>query len=254
MGRSSRTRIRPVHCALAAVWLCANQGAPAFAETAIASAEFGHVNAQGIPVSMDRFPLESTGVGFFVSREGHVVTPFHVAGHCMRLAILQLARAYEATAVAMNPAADIAVLKSAAPHISAELTPASSMAKAAPLVIVRYGHLGGMASRSSVVAHYLGRVASSPINMAARASQGIVGGNSGSPLVLMDGSVAGMVTAVKREDSRIALGIDAHTIAEVLQSASVPFRWQTKKASTSLAAGGATKFTFPVACYVRPKP
>lgn len=223
------------------------------AETAIAPAEFGRLNAENIPISMDGFVLSSTGTGFFVSSAGHYVTPFHVAGHCSRLAILRPERAYEARVIAASGPADISVLLSGAPHVTAELVSNASLKRGAPFLIVRYAHLAGVRGRSSVVAHYIGAVRMGPVGLAVRAAESIVGGNSGSPVVRMEGGVAGMVTAVAREDSHIVLGIDSLAIAEMLQSADVPFRWQTKRVSPSLAAGGAPQFTYPVACYVKPK-
>lgn len=225
----------------------------ASAETVIAPAAFGRLNAQNIPISMDGYVLSSTGTGFFVSNAGHYVTPFHVAGHCTRLAILRPERAYEARVVAANAQADISVLLSAAPHVTAEFISNAGLPEGTPFVIVRYAHLAGIGGRSSVVAHYLGGMRSGPVTIAVRAAEGVVGGNSGSPIVRMEGGVSGMVTRVAHEDNRIVLGIDSRLIAAMLQSAAVPFRWQTKKISPSLAAGGAIQFTYPVACYVKPK-
>lgn len=244
MGRLAKSALSALSLLLASA---------AHAETVIAPATFGRLNAQNIPISMDGFVLESTGTGFFVSSAGHYVTPFHVAGHCARLAVLRSERAYEARVIAANGPADIVVLLTSAPHVTAELVSNDSLKEGTPFTIVRYRHLAGMGGRSSIVAHYLGKVRSGPVSMAVRAAEGVVGGNSGSPIVRMEGGVAGMVTAVAREDSRIVLGIDSQSIALMLQSAGVPFRWQTKRLSPSLAAGGAIQFTYPVACYVKPK-
>ncbi len=230
------------------------------AETAVTAPVFGHRNARGIPITMDGYALAMTGTGFFVSREGHYLTPFHVAGACSRRAILRPEGAYEATAVAMSARDDIAILKSAAPHTVAELTTGNGVELNTPFVIVRYYHLGGMASRSTVAATYLGAANAYPIDFVVRAADKVVGGNSGSPIVSLDGGVAAMVTAVSREDSHITLGIDSRDLARALQNAGVPFRWRTTKlvsapeAASAAAAGLAMEFTFPIACYVASKP
>jgi len=230
------------------------------AETALSAPVFGHPDGRGIPVTMDGYSLAMTGTGFFVSKEGHFLTPFHVAGGCIRRAVLRPEGAYEATAVAMYAHEDIAVMKSAAPHTTAELAPPNRLPVGTPFVIVRYYHLGGMASRSAVAARYLGTVDLRPIDFAVRAAEPVVGGNSGSPVVRLDGGVAAMVTAITRENAHVALGIDSHVLAQALQTAGVPFRWLSKKIAASPAAGNAAaaglamQFTFPIACYVAPKP
>lgn len=233
----------------------------AYAETAVTAPVFGYRNSRGIPVTMDGYSVSMTGTGFFVSKQGYLMTPFHVAGGCIRRAVIRSEGAYEATAVAMYAHEDIAILKSNAPHTVAELTPGNGVAAGTPFVIVRYYHMGGMASRSTVIAHYLGAADMRPVNFAVRAADNIIGGNSGSPVVRMNGAVAAMVTAVARSDAHIALGIDSSVLAQALQMANVPFRWSSAKpvaataeAGSAAAAGIAMQYTFPIACYVAAKP
>ena len=222
------------------------------AETVVSPAEFGPLNEQGIPQTMDGFQLASSGTGFFISFEGHFVTPFHVAGHCRRLAILRPERAYEAQIVVADAAADLVVLRSDAPHFSAELTMGKSSTPGASLTITRFNHLGGFAGRSTVLAWYVQTIHKPPLDIAMAASEPIFGGNSGSPAVRVGGGVAAMVTAVAQTDRTIALGIDAGDIAAFLSKNRIPFRWQRSPVSSVIEQGGAEQFTFPVVCYVSP--
>ncbi len=125
---------------------------------------------------MDGYSLSMTGTGFFVTKDGYLLTPNHVAGWCQRRAVLRPEGAYEATVVAQNEKADIAVLKSSAPHGVASLAPTRLMPRDTPFVIVRYYHLGGMGSRSAVFASYLGFVPLGSVDVAVRAAQDVVGG------------------------------------------------------------------------------
>ena len=239
--------------------LAAGSATFAFAETAITAPAFGPPNSRGIPVTMDGFPLSMTGTAFFVSKDGYAITPFHVAGGCSRRAILRPEGAYEARAIAMYAPQDIAVLKSDAPHKTAHLAATSGMNAATQFVIVRYLHLGGIGSRSVLSAKFLGRVRLPPIDFVVRAADKVVGGNSGSPIVRLDGGVAAMVTAVSRDDPHVTLGIGSDVLSQALQLASVPFQWQSEKLPVSAEAGGAAAaneaigFTFPIACYTAKK-
>lgn len=240
-----------IAAALAIIGILTDQAA---AKTAISEPVFGPRNARGIPVTMDSYPLNMTGTAFFVSKDGYLVTPFHVAGPCARRAILRPEGAYDAIAVAMYARLDIAVLKSNAPHTVAALSQ-GSVEPRAPLVIVRYAHLGGVGSRSAVTAQYTGAAQLAPINFVARAADIVVGGNSGSPAVRYDGGVAAMVTAVKRGDPHVVLAIGSDVLAQALQASGVPFKWQQERLPVSAAAGAAAAtnaaigFTFPIACY-----
>lgn len=237
----------------ASVLLALGTAAPAVAATVTPPPVYGHPDARGNPTSMDGFKLESSGTGFYVSMQGHFVTAFHVAGHCSRLAVLRPDGPYAAKVVAMDSTNDVAVVQTAPPKSAAALTVGAGLPKDTPLKIERTWHLGGLASRSSLVAHYLGAIANHPpVDFAVRAQQAVVGGNSGSPVMRMQGAVAGMVDAVISKQPTITLVIDSRRIADVLQRAGISFVWRSENAKRSGPPGVPVQFTFPIACYVGP--
>jgi S1-C subfamily serine protease len=216
-------------------------------------AVYGQPDARGNPVTMDGLELDSSGTGFYVSRHGDFVTAFHVAGHCDRLAVLRRDGVYAAKTVAMDPVNDVAVVRTVPSTSAAALTAGAELAKDAPLHIERTRHLGGLASRSRLAAHFLRNIADyPPADFEVRAGAAVVGGNSGSPVVGVQGAVTGMVRAVSAEQPEIALVIGARRIAEVLQRAGVSFLWRSKTAGPAPAPGAARFFTFPILCYVAP--
>jgi hypothetical protein len=214
--------------------------------------EFGQPDIRGIPVTMDAIPIHMTGTGFYVSASGHFVTAYHVAGYCARRAILRPDGAYDAKVVAMDPSADVAVLQSAPAQAYAPLTYGRKFLVGTPFQIVRYWHMGGLPSRLDTTAFFLGRLkirARPAVGMAVRAMEPVVGGNSGSPLSIGGGAVAGMVDAVSYVSPTIVLLVDARDIARVLMNAGVPFHQDAEDSQSGPVSP--LLYSFPIACYQR---
>lgn len=219
---------------------------------ASANAIFGRPNAGGIPVTMDGFVLKSSGTGFYVAASGYFVTASHVVDGCAATAILREDDAEPAQLVRIDRERDVAVLKaSPIAHVPA-LTVGAPSAPARPFTITRTKELGGLPSRETISARYIGVMQVSnrrSVAFAVYAGTSVIGGNSGSPVVTKSGDVAGMLGAASTVDPAIGLAIDGRSIAQVLGAAHISFAWHEASDQQTTAPLDPNSYVFPIACY-----
>ncbi len=146
-------------------------------------------------------PVEGTGSGFIISREGYIATNDHVIAGAEQLRVaLADGREYSAEIVGRDPAHDLAVIKINAPGLMPAVLGNSSTVKPGQFVIA----IGSPYRLDNTVT--LGVV--SAINRTIQTSKGIVingviqtdaainPGNSGGPLISTRGEVIAMNTAI----------------------------------------------------------
>jgi S1-C subfamily serine protease len=161
----------------------------------------------------------SSGTGFFVSKEGHVVTNYHVISGCKPVNVLFEGKDYEAKVLAIDKMNDLAILKT-------DLIPKSiyTVSKKDPQ----------MTEIVFVAGYPLGKSVSSAI----KASKGIVtalaglgdnyaefqtdaalnSGNSGGPIINKQGKVIGIAVSKLKEAEGFNFGIKV-SILKVFASA-----------------------------------
>lgn len=172
------------------------------------------------------FRAASTGSGFYVSAEGHVLTNAHVADGCTTIHVdglparllTQSADSDLALLLSEAPAPAVAIFSEAPARLNSDVT-----ALGYPLSHI----LGGMnVTRGSVSA--INGLSGDPATMQITAP--VQPGNSGGPLIGADGSVVGVVVAK----------LDALTIADQLRDIpqNVNFAVRAEVAARFLAAQG----------------
>jgi serine protease Do len=176
----------------------------------------------------------STGSGFFVDAQGHVVTNYHVAGEGKMLVVtLASKREVEAKLVAGDPYTDLAVLEvdpeAALPDgkpvfasfgDSARLEEGDFvMAMGSPLSLARSVSLGIISCRErtldqlEVAGHETGK-----FNTWLQTDAAINPGNSGGPLVNLDGEVVGVNTRAALMANNIGFAIPSNVVRDVVEA------------------------------------
>ena len=208
---------------------------------------FGQDTPHGLPASLGGAPLQSTGVGVVVTELGHVMTLFHVAGHCRTVAVLTEDGPEQAERLAGDPERDLQLLKTVALGTPVRLRLPARAGDASPKWIVRFQYLRGRETQETLKAEFLGlRGQGYPISVTAGAP--IVGGNSGSPVVLADGSVGGLIAAAAPADRHLAFGVSSASLVVFMREVGlVPDFADTN--GPSLALADVKRQTVPVLCY-----
>jgi len=139
----------------------------------------------------------STGTGFYVDRDGVLVTSFHVVEGAAQIAILEPAgRIYEAVLVASDPANDLALLKVAGSANPLPVAPHAEVSKGDevltlgyPLVVLQGQEQKATFGRVNALSGARDDIRFLQIDVP------IQNGNSGGPLLDKRGQVVGVVTA-----------------------------------------------------------
>ena len=218
----------------------------------VAHTAFGKPNANGIPATMDSFALRSSGTGFYVAATGYFVTASHVVDGCAASVVLRADGAQATQLVTIDRERDVAVLKASPIEYAPALTFGVPSAPARPFTMTRTKELGGLRSRETISARYIGVIHASnrlSVAFAVIAGTSVVGGNSGSPLTTNTGDIAGMVGAASTVDPAIGLAIDGRSIAHVLSDAHIPFVWHETSEPLSASLLDPNSYVFPIACY-----
>jgi S1-C subfamily serine protease len=175
-----------------------------------------------------------TGTGFYVNRQGHVLTNAHVAGKCREITVTRQGGApVAATLVKSDTANDLAVLVT-------QPSPAVAAFRGRPVrageAVVAYGFpLTGMLASGGIVTN--GSISAlSGLGDDSRylqISAPVQPGNSGGPLLDSNGNIVGIVTASIRESAvsrqtgaipqNINFALKADVARTFLSTAGVPF-------------------------------
>jgi S1-C subfamily serine protease len=148
--------------------------------------------------SQIRITSYSNGTGFYVSKEGHIVTNAHVIRQCIsKVQVHSASVTSEAEIIARDDANDLALLKSTsyAPEVAQLRASNSPLRTGEPVIVMGYGGLAGADGTYSFVKSTLldtkGPIGESNWIQFADAAQK---GNSGGPLLDESGHVIGVIT------------------------------------------------------------
>jgi S1-C subfamily serine protease len=170
-------------------------------------------------------PREGTGSGFFFDQQGHIVTNYHVIEGAQELQVtLADGRNVPAALVGADPATDLAVIRVELPR---EESPAVPLGDSTGVRIGQFvaaiGNPFGLERTLTVgVVSSLGRIIQSPNNRfigeAIQTDAAVNPGNSGGPLLNLDGQVIGVNSAIlspSGASAGIGFAIPARTVQRV---------------------------------------
>ncbi len=163
------------------------------ADAARSAAPTAQGSAPGAPATTAPRPAAGTGSGFFVSREGHLVTNEHVVRDCREV---RIAADRPVRVLAIDRAADLALLK-AAPVERAAVLRADKPARQGEDVLIYGFPLHGVLSSSGQVGAgmitALSGLRDNPLQL--QIDVPVQAGNSGGPLIDSRGEVIGVVVS-----------------------------------------------------------
>ena len=139
----------------------------------------------------------STGTGFFVSEEGHVITNYHVIKDSSEISIMLLdGTSIDTKLLQSDPVNDIALLKADMHSMPLKLSPSSTIDKGERVLTLGFPLVGLQGQEQKASFGYINSL--SGVKGDIRFLQidvPIQPGNSGSPLIDTSGNVIGVVTA-----------------------------------------------------------
>ena len=183
-------------------------------------------------VAGERRRTTSTGSGFFIDENGHVVTNFHVAGQATKLFVtLASKRKVDATLVAGDPYTDVAVLRVDPQQAFPDGRPVFAhfgdskrlevgdfvMAMGSPLSLSRSVSFGIISCRDRLLGSMrLAGHETGKYNTWLQTDAAINPGNSGGPLVNLAGEVIGVNTRANLAANNIGFAIPSDVVKEVV--------------------------------------
>jgi len=192
------------------------------------------VNVDEVFTQGRRDRVVSTGSGFFIDADGHIVTNFHVAGQADRLFVtLASKQQVKAELIAGDPYTDLALLrvdpKAAFPDgkpvfavfgRSGDLDEGDFvMAMGSPLSLARSVSFGIVSCRERVLEDMqLAGQQTGRYNTWLQTDAAINPGNSGGPLVNLDGEVVGVNTRANLAANNIGFAIPSDVVREVVKA------------------------------------
>ncbi len=187
------------------------------------------VNITSRSVAYDFFmrpvPQEGTGSGFIYDADGHIVTNYHVVENSESISVaLPNGEVYDAEVVGTDPSNDLAVL-----HIEAQGLPDpiplgdSDQLRVGQFVLAIGSPFRQQGTLTLGVISALGRVIESPdgrfIGEAIQTDAAVNPGNSGGPLLDLQGRVIGLnsqIISPSRANAGIGFAVSANTIRRVV--------------------------------------
>ena len=188
------------------------------------------VNISTIVIAYDFFmrpvPQEGgTGSGFLYDNEGHIVTNYHVVENAEELSVtLADGEAYPAEIVGADPSNDLAVVRIDAGYLPEPIGLGNSDGLRVGEFVVAIGNPFGLERTLTVgVISSLGRVIQSPdgrfIGEAIQTDAAITPGNSGGPLLDLEGRVIGVnsqIISPSRASAGIGFAVPVNTVKRVV--------------------------------------
>lgn len=175
---------------------------------------------------MNPVPQEGTGSGFVYDEAGHIVTNFHVVENADQIYItLADGTTLEATVVGQDPSNDLAVLQVDGQGHNLQVLPlGDSNALQVGQFVVAIGNPFGLERTLTFgVISSLGRIIQSPdgrfIGEAIQTDAAVNPGNSGGPLLDLDGRVIGVnaqIVSPSRANAGIGFAIPVNTVKRVV--------------------------------------
>ncbi len=214
--------------------------------------------ASPVPRSLEK---TSTGSGFFVSDQGHVLTNEHVVNGCVEV---RIAPSLAATVVAWDKASDLALLKSPAGKVAAaaKFRQGRGIRPGDDIVVIGYPLRGILASEANVTTGTVSALAGLGDNRRfIQITAPVQPGNSGGPLLDLAanvvGIVVGMLDAIKVANltgdipQNVNFAVSAWAARAFLDSHDVPYETAPSepRLSASDVAAQARAYTVLVECW-----
>jgi S1-C subfamily serine protease len=174
---------------------------------------------------MQAVPEEGTGSGFVYDTAGHIVTNYHVVADAESISVaLAAGGVYSATVIGQDPSSDLAVLSIDADDLPAPLPVGDSDKLRVGQFVMAIGNPFGLQRTLTVgVISALSRVIESPdsrfIGEAIQTDAAVNPGNSGGPLLDLDGNVIGINAQIESPSGTsagIGFAISASTVRRVV--------------------------------------
>lgn len=216
------------------------------------------------PQAAESKPRDSTGTGFIVSEKGHVLTNHHVVDKCSTITVSRTGDiAQPATVLRKDVINDLAVLKIDAVPAPDEIARFRARSLRAGETIATYGFpLTGMLSASgNIVSGNVSSLAGVADDVRLlQISAPVQPGNSGGPLLDMQGAVAGIVSGKLNDlaaaeasgslPQNVNFSIKANVGMNFLDAHSIPYETSSETTALDLptVADKAKKFTVFIAC------
>jgi S1-C subfamily serine protease len=149
-----------------------------------------------------RSTLVATGTGFFITRQGHVLTNAHVVDGCKSLTIARVGEAATmASVVSVDKQNDLAVLMAASPAPAVAAFRGRPIRQGDAVVAFGFPYAGSLSSGGSVTAGSVNALSGLHDDTRyLQVSAPVQPGNSGGPLLDDTGAVVGVVSAVYRSN------------------------------------------------------
>ena len=172
-----------------------------------------------------RFGATANGTGAIIHSDGYLVTNFHVVIGATRIVVtMDDGSHYEASVVGVDPATDLAVLKieGDGPFPALSFAPPESVRVGDWAIAI--GNALGLPGGPSVTLGVVGAIDRSlttqqqSLTDLIQTDAAINEGNSGGPLVDLNGEVIGINTAVVRGAQGMGFSVSSFTVVPVVQS------------------------------------
>ena len=172
-----------------------------------------------------RFGATANGTGAIIHSDGYLVTNFHVVYGATRIVVtMDDGSHYEASVVGVDPATDLAVLKieGEGPFPALSFAPPESVRVGDWAIAI--GNALGLPGGPSVTLGVVGAIDRSlttqqqSLTDLIQTDAAINEGNSGGPLVDLNGEVIGINTAVVRGAQGMGFSVSSFTVVPVVQS------------------------------------
>ncbi len=170
------------------------------------------------------FTDEGAGTGIVVRPDGYIVTNYHVIQNANGIQVnLPSGESYDATIVGADIVTDLAVLK-----IEAQDLPTATFANSNAIRVgdwvVALGNALALKGGPSVTLGIIsarGRTVTTergPLYDLIQTDAAINDGNSGGPLVNLDGEIVGVITAILRQSQGIGFAVSSSTVVPIIDS------------------------------------
>lgn len=178
-------------------------------------------------IFMRPVPVEGSGSGFLVDSSGHIVTNYHVIENADEITVaFNGVECCRAKVVGTDPSTDLAVIRVEAIELPDPLPLADSDQLRVGQFVIAIGNPFGLNQTMTFgIVSALERTIQSPdgrfVGEAIQTDASVNPGNSGGPLLDLDGRVVGMTSQIispVRASAGVAFAISSNTLARVIPS------------------------------------
>ena len=194
---------------------------------ALSSPSVVNITTQGVGRNFFNQPVpqEGAGSGFVFDDQNHLVTNFHVIDGATKIVVmLDNGQAYDATIVGTDPSSDLAVLSIVAQGLPDPLPLGDSSKLKVGQFVIAIGNPFGLSETATFgIVSALGRTIQSPngrfIGEAIQTDAPVNPGNSGGPLITLNGEVVGINSQIIGETGAsvgIGFAVPSNTIKRIV--------------------------------------